>query len=59
MRLLMRLLMRFKKREGVSLEIIARNGNGDETLEILLRERHEPRNHINPCTKTPCVVKPY
>ena len=32
---------------------------GHETLEILVRERHASRNHINPCTKTPSVTKRY
>ena len=31
---------------------------GRETLEILVRERHGPRNHMNPCTKTPWATKP-
>ena len=30
-----------------------------ETLEILARERHVSRNHINPCAKTPWATKCY
>ena len=35
------------------------NDMGHETLEILVRERHVSRNHINPCTKTTWVAKCY
>ena len=35
------------------------NDNGHETLEIVVRERHEPRNHINPYTKTTWAPKCY
>ena len=40
-----------------SSKFLYESGMGRETLEILVRERHASRNHINPRTKTSCARK--